>query len=152
MRNLVFVLGILIFNFSCNNSKITTDKSSDMNDYEVLYQSEYGGSGEEKTEVFVNAEEFSKMWNSYINAVSGQTDVPAIDFAKQMVVMRHFQSRNSGGTTYEIQSVKQTENKTEIFYKVTPPSGMSTTAITNPLMIVAVKKTAQPQVEFKTQQ
>ena len=148
MKNLVFVFGILIFNFSCNNSKIATENNAVMNDFEVLYQSEYGGSGTEKTEIFTDAGAFFEMWNSTINAVSGQSDVPKIDFSKQMVLARHFQSRNSGGTTYEVQSVQQKENKTEVHYKATAPEGMSTMAITNPLLIVAVNKTTNPQVEF----
>jgi len=83
MRNLVFGLGILIFNFSCNNSRAVANHNSDMNNFEVLFQSEYGGSGNEKTEIFQNEKDFSTMWNATINAVSGLTDVPQIDFSKK---------------------------------------------------------------------
>jgi len=151
MRNLVFGLGILSLIFSCNNAKPATGEKPVPMDFEILYQSEYGGSGMEKTEIFQNEKDFSAMWNTAINAVSGQTDVPKVDFAKRMVIAQHFKSRNSGGTTYKIQSVSQAGNKTEIYYTATAPDGMSTTAITNPLMIIAVSKTTDPQVEFKVQ-
>jgi len=128
---------------------VVSEERAPVNEFEILYQSEYGGSGSQKTEVFVNAEDFSAMWNASINAVSGQTNVPQVDFERKMVIAQHFQSQNSGGTTYKIQSVKQTGNKTEVYYKATPPTGMSTTAITSPLMIVTVDKTSDPQVEFK---
>lgn len=122
-----------------------------MSNFEVLYLSEYGGSGIEKTEVFQNADEFSEMWNASINAVSGLTDVPQIDFSKKMVVVKHFKSQNSGGASYKIQSVEQQGNKTEIYYQAIPPDGMSTMAITNPLMILEVNKTSDPKIEFKVQ-
>jgi len=69
-----------------------------------------------------------------------------------MIVAQHFKSQNSGGTVYKIQSVEQTGNKTEIYYQVIPPNGMSTMAITNPLIILSVNKTSNPQIEFKVQQ
>lgn len=92
-----------------------------------------------------------KMWNETINVYSESAEIPAVDFDKKMVIAKHFQSQNSGGTEYEIQSVNQTGNKTEVLYKATPPDGMATMAITNPLMILVVNKVQSPMVEFKAQ-
>lgn len=151
MKKLFFCFGFLLFAISCSNSQATTDDSSKMNSFEILYQSEYGGSGVEKSEIFTDADRFAKMWNETINAYSGTTEIPNVDFTKKMVVAKHFQSQNSGGTTYDIQSVQQSGNKTEILFKTTLPDGMSTMAITNPLMIVVVNKVQNPVVEFKAQ-
>ncbi len=151
MKNLLFCFGFLLFAISCSNSQATSNDNSKMNDFEVLYKSEYGGSGEEKTEVFTDQESFTKMWNGSINLYSGSTDVPRIDFSKKMVVSQHFQSRNSGGAEYQIKSVKQSGNKTEVWYSAIGPEEMATMAITAPMIIVVVNKTDDPIVEFKIQ-
>lgn len=151
MKILVFCFGFLLLTMSCNNSKAVSSNAGEMNEFQVLYQSEYGGSGEEKTEVFTDAESFAQMWNETINAYSNSTEVPEVDFSRKMVVAKHFQSRNSGGTTYEIKSLKNSGNKTEILYKATAPEGMATMAITNPLLVVVVNKTTNPEVEFKSE-
>lgn len=149
MKSLVFCFGFLLLAISCNNSQITSSNTDKMKDFEVLYLSEYGGSGQDKTEVITNPEGFKKFWNETVNLYSDSTIVPEVDFSSKMVVVQHFKSQNSGGTTYEITSVNQSSNKTEIFYTATPPDGMATMAITNPLMIVVVNKTDNPGVEFK---
>ena len=151
MKKLFFCFGFLLFAISCSNSQATTDDSSKMSSYEILHQSEYGGSGVEKTEVINDAVSFAKIWNEYVNMYSGTTEIPNVDFTKKMVVTKHFQSQNSGGTTYDIQSVQQTGNKTDISFKTTAPEGMSTMAITSPIMILVVNKTQNPVVEFKAQ-
>ena len=151
MKDLLFCFGFLLFAISCSNSQATSNDNSKMKDFEVLYQSEYGGSGEEKTEVFADQESFTKMWNESVNLYSGSTDVPSIDFSKKMVVSQHFQSRNSGGTEYQIKTVKQSGNKTEVLYSATAPEGMATMAITAPMLIVVVNKAENPVVEFKIQ-
>lgn len=150
MKNLVFCFGFLLLAISCNNSQVTSSNTDKMKDFEVLYLSEYGGSGEEKTEVITDLEGFKKFWNEAVNLYSDSTIVPEVDFSAKMVVVQHFRSQNSGGTNYEITSVDQSGNKTEIFYTATAPEGMATMAITSPLMIVVVKKTESPVVEFKT--
>lgn len=150
MKKLIFCFGILLGTISCSNSQATSDNSK-MKDFEILYQSEYGGSGQEKTEVFTDEGSFAKMWDEMINVYSESSEIPQVDFAKKMVVAQHFQSRNSGGTEYEIQSVKQAGDKLEVLYKATPPEGMATMAITNPLMIVVVNKMQNPVVEFKAE-
>ncbi len=150
MKNLVFCFGFLLLAISCNNSQVTSSNTDKMKDFEVLYLSEYGGSGEEKTEVITDLEGFKKFWNEAVNLYSDSTIVPEVDFSAKMVVVQHFRSQNSGGTNYEITSIDQSGNKTEIFYTATAPEGMATMAITSPLMIVVVKKTESPVVEFKT--
>lgn len=151
MKNIFFCFGFLLFATSCSNSQATSNDNSKMNNFEVLYQSEYGGIGEEKTEIFTDKESFAKMWNESVNLYSGSTEVPAVDFSKKMVVSKHFQSRNSGGTEYQIKSVKQAANKTEVIYSATSPEGMATMAITAPLMILVLDKAVNPVVEFNLQ-
>jgi len=149
MKNLVFCFGFLLLAISCNNSQVTSSNTDKMKDFEVLYLSEYGGSGEEKTEVITDLEGFKKFWNEAVNLYSDSIIVPEVDFSAKMVVVQHFRSQNSGGTNYEITSIDQSGNKTEIFYTATAPEGMATMAITSPLMIVVVKRTESPVVEFK---
>lgn len=151
MKNLVFCFGFLLFAISCNNSKVMSAETENLKDFQVLYQSEYGGRGVETTMVLTDQESFTKFWQDTLNAYSDSQEIPSIDFNEKMVIAQHFQSRNSGGTTYEVTSVNQSGNKTEVNYTVSSPDGMATMAITSPLLIVVVQKTPDPLVEFRVQ-
>ncbi|NLN31970.1 MAG: hypothetical protein GX159_00045 [Flavobacteriaceae bacterium] len=151
MKNLVFCFGLLLFAISCNNSKVVSSETDKLKNFEVIHQSEYGGRGVETTMVLTDQESFTKFWQETLNAYSDSQEIPSIDFNEKMVIAQHFQSRNSGGTTYEIISVNQSGNQTQVNYAVSSPEGMATMAITSPLLIVVVQKTSDPLVEFRAQ-
>lgn len=148
MKNTLFYLGFLFLMTFCNNSKHISygDQS---NNFEILYLSEYGGSGEDETFVYRESSEFEEMWNETINSMSGLTDIPAVDFSKKMVVAKHFKSQNSGGNEFGIDSVVQSEAGTTVYYTVIPPAKFATMAITTPLMIVVTDKTDNGEVKFE---
>lgn len=144
MRNLIFYFGLYLMMISCNNSQITTQN----NNFSILYQSEYGGEGIEKTIVYTRVEDFSNTWKSSIDLYSETSTLPKVDFTKKIVIAQHFDGRNSGGTQYRIQNVSQDQNKIKVYYKTTSSGEMATMAITSPLLIVAVDKVQNPEVEF----
>lgn len=148
MKNLFFCLGFLLLMTNCNKAMVLTE-GEQSNNFEILYLSEYGGSGEEQTFIYTDASEFNKMWNETINSVSGSEEVPYVDFSEKMVVVKHFQSQNSGGNEFGIDSVEQADNMTTVHYTVISPEKYATMAITAPLMIVVVNKTSEPEVEFR---
>jgi hypothetical protein len=146
MKNIIICFGLLTSMLSCNNSKVTQHKESKMSQYEVLYVAEYGGTGEEELRIIDNQGDFAMYWAEV-------TSQPALSAAKfdsneKMVIVKSFQSRNSGGNTYEIDSVVHKGDQIQVYYSITSPSEMGTMAITNPLMILLVDKVAKPQVEF----
>lgn len=143
MKRLIFFIAISFSFMACSQSKLASKNNDSPIKYSILYQSEYGGSGEEKTEIFTDSSDFDKMWNSTIN--TGET--PEVDFTKQTVAVKHFQSKNSGGTTYQITEAKQTERNIKIYYSASTPEEIVTTAITNPLLIL-VLDTKNPEIEF----
>lgn len=138
-------MGAIILS-ACNSSKATGENSKNMTDFEVVFQSEYGGSGQEEMQIIENQGEFAELWVQA--TMQPAQSAPHIDFSKKMIVAKHFQSKNSGGTEYKIESVSQKGNNVEIHYSAKGPEGMATMAITNPLMILSVDKVENAKVEF----
>ncbi len=143
---LTILFGIIFMLNSCNNSKVTSQNGTAMNDFEILYQSEYGGNGVEETNIIENQGEFAALWAQVTH--QSAMSAPKVDFSKKIIIVKHFQSRNSGGTEYKIESVSNKENTIEVQYSVSGPSEMATMAITNPLLMLAIDKVSNPKVEF----
>ena len=146
MRNLLFCFGLLCFHISCNNAQATTQDSPKMSDYEVLYQSEYGGSGVDEFHIIDNQGDFARYW-------AETTMQPAIsaknfDSNKKMIITKSFKSKNSGGNQYEVQSVNVSGKNITVHYNITSSGDVGTMAITNPLLILLVDKIDKPIIEF----
>lgn len=136
---------ICMFN-ACNNSKVTSENGKEMSDFEIIFQSEYGGTGADETQIIQNQGEFAELWVQA--TMQPAQSAPHIDFSKKIIIARNFQSKNSGGTEYKIRSVSYKGNHIEVHYSTKGPEGMATMAITNPLMILSVDKVENPKVEF----
>lgn len=146
MKNLFFCCGLLLLVLSCNNSKIATKDEPKMSQFEVLYVEEYGGTGEDQVRIITNQEDFARYWAEITSTPS--LSAKKFDSDEKMIIVKSFESRNSGGNTYEIKSVSQQGENIKVQYKVTAPDGMATMAITNPLMLILVDKVEKPQIEF----
>lgn len=120
---------------------------NEADNFEILYKSEYGGSGLEEIQIIDNQNEFSDFWSQ--TTFESWEKAPQIDFSKKIVIVKHFPSQNSGGTTYNIESISYKGSEININYTVSNPSNMGTTAITSPLIILMVDKVENPNVEFK---
>ena len=141
----LFLFGIIYFFTNCENSKaIARDPG---NNFEVLYVSEYGGSGMEEVQIIDNQEEFAQFWTQV--TFESIEDVPQINFSEKTVILKHLPSRNSGGSTYDVESVYYDGAEVTVRYTVSSPADFGTTAITSPLMILAVEKIEDPNIEFK---
>lgn len=141
-----FLVGMTMLLTACNNSKVAAQNGKEMTDFEIVFESEYGGNGQEETKIIENQGEFAELWVQA--TMQPAQSVPHIDFSKKIIIAKHFQSKNSGGTEYKIQSVSQKGSTIEVHYNATGPEGMATMAITNPLMILSVDKVENPKVEF----
>lgn len=143
---LTMLLAIPFMFNACNNSKVAAQNGTPMNDFKVIYQSEYGGTGLDETIIIENQGEFAELWVQA--TMQPAQSAPHIDFSKKIIIAKHFQSKNSGGTEYTIESVAQKDNSIEINYTQQGPEGMSTMAITNPLIMLEIDKVPNPQVKF----
>ena len=135
--------GILFLFFACNHAKVTAQNE---NSFDVLYQSEYGGNGVEETQLIDDQSELASFWSQTVFEYG--ENIPKIDFTQNTVIVQHFPSRNSGGSSYRVDSVSYEGNLIRVNYTVNGPSGMVTTAITNPLIVLKVKKIENPKIEF----
>lgn len=142
---LTFFLGVSFMFYACNHSKVTA-QTSDLNNFEVLYQSEYGGSGMEEVQVIDNQDEFFDFWAQ--TTFDSPENTPKIDFSKKTVIVKHLSGQNSGGNTYDVESVYYDGAEITVRYTVSSTE-IGTTAITNPLIVIAVDKVENPKVEFK---
>lgn len=149
MKPLILSFSLLMTLSSCSHSQITSKEDSQSDEFNVLYQSEYGGTGKDEQEIIEDQESFEKKWNDLVNAYSDTEKVPSIDFGKNRVVIKTFQSRNSGGFTYDVDSVKSAADKTEVFYTISSSGNMATQAITNPMIILSIPQSKSSEVEFK---
>lgn len=143
------LLILLLITTSCSQTQNVDTKAANRQHFEILYLSEYGGEGIEKIEIFDDSESFTNWWQTSMSDITGSTETPKIDFQREMVIAKHFQSQRSGGTNYQVESVQQAGNTTTIYYSAESPESIGTTAITSPLMVVVVQKTEEPLVEFK---
>lgn len=141
-----FIFGITILFSACNNSKVAAQNGNEMTDFEIIFQSEYGGTGEDYTKIIENQGEFAELWVQA--TMQPAQSAPHIDFSQKIIIAKHFQSSSSGGTEYTVESVTQKDNLIEVHYSTKNPEGMATMAITNPLMILSVDKVENPKVEF----
>lgn len=142
----IFLIGTVLMFSACTNSQVTTKDEKTMNGFEIVYQSEYGGSGQDEVQVIENQGEFAELWVR--TTMQPAQSAPHIDFSKKIIVAKHFQSQNSGGTEYDVKSVTQKGNVLEIHYNMKSPSGMATMAITSPMLILAIDKTTASEIKF----
>lgn len=143
---MIIGFGLLLSNVACDSAKINQQTEQKVNQFEVLYVEEYGGSGIEETRIIDNQADFSLFWAE----VTSQPALSAkkFDSNEKMIIVKNFESRNSGGNTYEIKSVTQKGNQIQVTYSVTSPTEIGTMAITSPMMILLVDKVEKPTIEF----
>jgi hypothetical protein len=66
--------------------------------------------------------------------------VKAIDWDKEMLLVVTAGTKRSGGFRVEITEVKSRGDTLTVYYKVTPPKGAATRAVTHPGAVVVVPK------------
>lgn len=145
MPKFILCFGILIFVFSCQNSKVVSQSPSTSVSFEVLFNSEYGGLGIDQIQVIDNNKDWSMLWQE-LTSQSAEATL-TLNFKNFMVIRKDFQSRNMGGNQYTIESVKINNNKIDVAYSVSS-SEIGTDAITNPLILIKMEKVENPEIKF----
>ena len=147
MRNLFLVIGCFLALYACTNSKQLNGETESTSNFEVIYQSEYAGTGSDEFLILTNQNDFEKYWL----ATTFQTaeEIPTYDFKKKMVIAKSFESQRTGGFVYEIEKVHTKGNTVLVEYTITSPGDIVTQAITNPLTLIVVDKVENPTVDFQ---
>lgn len=143
-RLLIFLLVLPFFN-SCSNSMATSNDSESDQNFSVLYNSEYGGSGSDRVEVITDLHEWSMFWADLTYQPS--LSAPKFNPDTKMIIRKDFQSRNMGGNEYTVSEVKIDGNQINVEYSI-KSSKIGTDAITAPIMLIMVQKVENPQVRF----
>lgn len=117
--------------------------------YLVLYISEYGGAGQPAVQIIDNRKTFLEMWEEFTGTL--ETDVPNFNPDTEILIRKDFQSQNTGGSQYIVNSVVRDGNKIIISYSVVHEGLYATDAITNPVMLIKIDKILNPEVDFVLQ-
>lgn len=149
MKKLALIFATILM-IGCKTSNSVNDKTTAKKestaptiDYKVVGKSEYGGRDKQSYIVIGTSEEFK-----ILTLEVGIEDAPEIDFTNKMAVIIFLGLRNSGGYSIDVDSVYAKETSLMIKTKTTSPSGMATTAMTNPYVIVEVPVYEEVIVEF----
>lgn len=146
MRNLILYFGIILLMFSCTCSKVST-KDASGNSYKVLFESEFGGTGEDELQIITEIKDFNSIWEE-LTAQPAEEAV-GFDSKSEMVLVKSFKSNRTGGGDYVVNDVKQNGSEIQVFYSVKLASTeIGTDVITNPVLVVVVSKVEKPKVEF----
>ena len=148
-KYIFLLLGVFIIQ-SCQNSKIMTDNTDNNDSFQLLYASEYGGSGEEQVTIMDERSVFAKQWVEITTQPS--LSAPKFNPDTQMIIRKDFESRRTGGDEFEVNAVEIIGNKINVFYTVSHPGEYATDAITSPILLILVNKIDDPVIEFIHQQ
>lgn len=136
MSKQLLFFGLLILFVSCNQSKMLTETQTD---FEVLYASEYGGSGDGNIKkIYYDKQAFDLVWEELTG--QPQTEAPKFNPRKEMIIRKDFDSHNTGGYQFKVEEVITNKNNLTVFYSVSKPSAFATDAITSPVLLIKVKK------------
>lgn len=148
MKKIFLCLTISWGIISCTASKAGTSFLPE-NHAHVLFQSQYGGSGEESIEIITEPQEFLNRWQEITG--QPQEELPKFNSEEEMVVIKNFMSNRTGGTTFTIEKIEQKKGHIQVIYSAENPGDFATDAITSPVLMVMVKKQIQPTIEFTLQ-
>mmetsp|Transcript_110806 Transcript_110806/g.220393 ORF Transcript_110806/g.220393 Transcript_110806/m.220393 type:complete len:202 (+) Transcript_110806:71-676(+) len=90
------------------------------------------------------SEEWEGFWAQHHANQSEVPAVPAIDFAKDIVVCTFLGTKSSGGWGVEIKGIQPESDKLKVLCEFEQPKGMATMALTQPFHMVTVAKTHLP--------
>ncbi len=150
MKNLSFLLAALILIVSSCSSKKSMKKEAQQN-FETIKYSEYGGAVDDSTQWVQNEQEWTKVWQTLH---AGQTPLPAlpkINFTQHSLIVFNFGQKSTGGYKY---SVKEVDNNNEgltvtFLSPKKDPTQPVAMVMTNPYLILSIKKTQNEPVERK---
>ncbi len=105
------------------------------------------GITEKVNDVFGDRASFEAFWELVAAGTTPAPALPVVDFTKDMAIAVSPGVMNSGGYTVQITNVTSDGEKLTVTVVVTRPTGIVTTALTQPYHIITIGKTDLP-VEY----
>lgn len=140
MRKSIMLLVAATILGSCSPTK---DKSTSKELYKVLLTSEYGGNSFQFYEIITEEKEFRMMLgDDELKKFLKPADIQTANF-----VLLNMGEKNSGGYSVEVVKVEELPDKIVVTVKENAPSGMATTAITNPYTVLKIN--SKKPIEIK---
>jgi len=139
-----FLLLLIPIFLGCNCTKRTTENGAVAeNQFEILFESPYGGKDDRFFETIHSAEEFNKLISSplFQNDEEFVKRFAAIDFEKEAVIVLNMGLKNTGGYAISVEEVVKKDNTTYVKVRETLPEPGSpvTMVLTNPFCIAIIK-------------
>ena len=107
-----------------------------------LAKGAFSGVKEARHEVIRDADAWEKFWKLHSVSGSSVEKIPAVNFAREMVIAATMGTKRTGGYTIEIVRVEPAGKSLQIVVKQTspPPGALTIQALTAPFHFVAVPK------------
>ncbi|WP_112085835.1 protease complex subunit PrcB family protein [Flavobacterium lacus] len=123
------VVGLVLF--SCSTQKISDEKPVL---YEILKQEEQRGANFRFFEIITEQKEFKMLLNDPdLKKKIKPTDIQTSNF-----LLLNMGEKSSGGYSFSVENIEETENDIILTIKENEPQGLATTVMTYPLSIVKI--------------
>lgn len=131
MKKIIAIASVCLLLFSCSTQKNTDDKPPL---YEILKQKEIGGANFRFFEIITEQKEFKML----LNDPDLKNKIKSSDIYTSNFLLLNMGEKNSGGYSFLIENIEETENDIIITIKENAPQGMATTVMTYPISIVKI--------------
>lgn len=124
---------------------------AETNSMRTIVKATFSGIQEESKLVITNKAGWEALWKKHVAKAEPKEPAPAVDFAKESVIVVAQGQKRSGGYSTEIVNLDEAGKKTIVSYKnkSPKPGAITLQALTAPIHIVAVPKIAG-EVQFKS--
>lgn len=131
MKKIIAITSVCLVLFSCSTQKATEEKPPL---YEILKQQEQGGANFRFFEIITEQKEFKML----LNDPDLKKKIKPSDINTSNFLLLNMGEKNSGGYSFSIENIEETENDIIITIKEIAPKGMATTVMSYPLAIVRI--------------
>ena len=131
MKKIIVITSVCLVLFSCSTHKATEEKPPL---YEILKQQEQGGANFRFFEIITEQKEFKML----LNDPDLKKKIKPSDIYTSNFLLLNMGEKNSGGYSFSIENIEETENDIIITIKEIAPKGMATTVMSYPLAIVRI--------------
>jgi len=131
MKKIIAITGICLLLFSCSTQKNTDEKPPL---YEILKQEEQGGANFRFFEIITEQNEFKML----LNDSDLKNKIKPSDINTSNFLLLNMGEKNTGGYSFSIENIEETENDIIITIKENGPKGLATMAMSYPLSIVKI--------------
>ncbi len=135
MKTRILIIILIIFLIGCENY---TESSIS---FQTIDKGILSGIQKKSNYIINNNKEFSELWNNINNYKIPKSEVPKIDFEKEIVIAVFQGQKNTGGYDIEITNIME-NNKINVYIKETEPkpNNFVIQALTSPYHIIKINK------------